>query len=132
MISPRIFDTDVIEYVEYRRDLRHAPMETFKTKLTQKMIGTYQLSRTDHDKQSFLKSFGTFKVVKLDEASESLDKAILSMLAQMDRKISRIEHDPRKASLNAPKFDEEFVSAGFVRDVKEFVIGYAKRTSRGV
>jgi hypothetical protein len=48
--TPRIFDTDVIEYVSYRRDLRYASVESFKTKLAQKVSATYALSKADHDK----------------------------------------------------------------------------------
>jgi hypothetical protein len=43
--TPRIFDTDVIEYVEYRRDLRHGPMELFKAKLAQKILSTYRFQK---------------------------------------------------------------------------------------
>jgi hypothetical protein len=88
--TPRIFDTDVIEYITYRRDLRYASMESFKAKLAAKVAATYQMSITNHDKQSFLKSFGTFKVVKLDEASESPDKAMLTMMTQMQRQMNRL------------------------------------------
>jgi hypothetical protein len=37
--------TDVIEYVEYRRDLRHGPMELFKAKLAQKILSTYRFQK---------------------------------------------------------------------------------------
>jgi hypothetical protein len=101
--TPRIFDTDVIEYVNYRRDLRHGPMENFKAKLSQKVLATYQLSKVDPDKQSFLKSFGTFKVVKLDEASESPDKAMLTLLTQMDRQLNRLASaTPRRVAPPPP------------------------------
>ena len=107
--TPRIFDTDVIEYVTYRRDLRYASMESFKVKLAAKLAATYQLSLTDHDKQSFLKSFGTFKVVKLDEASESSDRAILTMMGQMQRQIGRLTSATRSRDdalkIRAPLID---------------------------
>ncbi|WP_155413260.1 hypothetical protein [Rhodopseudomonas palustris] len=109
--TARIFDTDVIEYLTYRRDLRYASMEQFRTKLAQKTVATYELSLSDHDKQSFLKSFGTFKVVKLDESSETPDKAMLSMMAQMQRQISRLSNSlpsrRRPATSSPSELDDE-------------------------
>jgi hypothetical protein len=128
--TPRIFDTDVIEYVNYRRDLRHGPMESFKAKLAQKVLATYQLTKSDPDKQSFLKSFGTFKVVKLDEASETPDKAMLTLLTQMDRKINRLAHDaPRRVVAPRRREDDDddtILSAKLVRDLAGFIAEYEK------
>lgn len=129
--TPRIFDTDVIEYVNYRRDLRYGAMESFKSKLAQKVAGTYQLWKNDPEKQSFLKSFGTFKVVKLDEASETPDKAMFTLLAQMDRKINRLTSDGLQRRVVAPRRreyddDEISVSGKLVSDLANFIKEYAK------
>jgi len=127
--TPRIFDTDVIEYVNYRRDLRHGPMESFKAKLAQKVLATYHLTKSDPDKQSFLKSFGTFKVVKLDEASETPDKAMLTLLTQMDRKINRLANDsPRRVIVPRRRedSDETEVSAKLVQELAEFIAEYKR------
>jgi hypothetical protein len=126
--TPRIFDTDVIEYVNYRRDLRHGPMEGFKTKLSQKVLATYQMAKNDPDKQSFLKSFGTFKVVKLDEASETPDKAMLTLLSQMDRKLSRLDTIRRPVTpvRRGDEDDDAPISVRLISELAIFISDYEK------
>lgn len=128
--TPRIFDTDVIEYVTYRRDLRHGPMEAFKAKLASKVLSTYQQAQQDHDKQSFLKSFGTFKVVKLDEASEGADTAMLSMMAHMQRQLSRLLNAKGGTSsykkLSVPREDLDIIlQHPRLKEAVEFVRNWA-------
>jgi hypothetical protein len=126
--TPRIFDTDVIEYVNYRRDLRHGPMEGFKTKLSQKVLATYHLAQNDPDKQSFLKSFGTFKVVKLDEASETPDKAMLTLLTQIDRKLNRLEaiRRPAPPRRRIDADDDAPISGRLIMELGKFIKEYEK------
>jgi hypothetical protein len=79
-----------------------------------------------------LKSFGTFKVVKLDEASETPDSAMLTLLTQMDRKINRLSNEIPRRSIGARRKEEDredkeedrediVFSAKLIRDMAEFI-----------
>jgi hypothetical protein len=97
--TPFMFDTGMIEHLPYPRDLRHGAIENFKDALVKKVINTYTASLEKPDSVSFIKSFGPFKTVSLDEVKEPADKAILTMLGEMQGQIKRlanaVAHDAR-------------------------------------
>jgi hypothetical protein len=88
--TPFMFDTGMIEHLPYPRDLRHGAIENFKAALAKKVTNTYSASLENPDSVSFIKSFGPFKTVTLEEVKEPADKAILSILGEMQGQINRL------------------------------------------
>lgn len=105
------FDTGVIEHIEYPRDLRFNKINKFKEKLITSFIATYNKSLST-DSDSFLKSFGTFKIAKLDEKEVTADKLIFEMLNDLTRKVNSINKttnsskNSREKKLLELKFNE--------------------------
>lgn len=101
--TPFMFDTGMIEHLQYPRDLRHGAIETFKAALAKKVSSTYFASKDNPDSVSFIQSFGPFKTVKFDSVEEPADKAILSMLGDMQSQIHRLAGSvAQMASSTAP------------------------------
>jgi hypothetical protein len=90
--TPFMFDTGMIEHLTYPRDLRHGAMELFKAQVTKKVANTYSASMEKPDSVSFIKSFGPFKTVSLEEVKEPADKAILTMLTDLQGQVSRLSN----------------------------------------
>lgn len=84
------FDTSPIEHLDYPRDLRYNKIEEFKTKLTDKIIKTYEKSCLDNHYSTFLKHFGEFKVAKLDTKIVSKEDYILDELKNLQASIYRL------------------------------------------
>lgn len=84
------FDTSVMEHLSYPRDLRFYAVNAFKTKLAEKILATY-ISSLDPKHPSFLKSFGTFNVAKLEQKELSADQAILTYLMQLQDEVSSLK-----------------------------------------
>lgn len=83
------FDTGVIEHLNYPRDLRFAKIVAFKQNLANKISATYRASLNDAS-QSFLSSFGTFKVAKLDQAEGSAEQVLIEMVQDLSKQVSRL------------------------------------------
>ena len=83
------FDTGVIEHLNYPRDLRFAKIVAFKQNLANKICATYRASLNDAS-QSFLSSFGTFKVAKLDQAEGSAEQVLIEMVQDLSKQVSRL------------------------------------------
>ncbi|MFA5877362.1 MAG: hypothetical protein WC880_03280 [Candidatus Paceibacterota bacterium] len=68
------FDTNPIKHVQYPRDLRFPSIVTFKKELQDAISATHQAAKDKKDYSTFLKSFGTFKIPKLqtEEVPENL------------------------------------------------------------
>jgi hypothetical protein len=81
------FDTSVIEHLEYPRDLRFTRIVAFKEKLKNKLIGTYQKSKSDPAYSTFLKSFGEYKVAHLQSKEISSEAYILESLDELKREL---------------------------------------------
>jgi hypothetical protein len=64
--TPTPFDTSIIEYIPYRKDLRYGDIQTFKGKLSSKIISTHRKGEKA-DYSPFIKNFGPFKIPKIDE-----------------------------------------------------------------
>jgi hypothetical protein len=86
------FDTGVVEHLNYPRDLRFAKIVSFKQNLASKICATYKASLNDTS-QSFLSSFGTFKVAKLDQAEGSPEQVLIEMVQDLSRQVSKIGND---------------------------------------
>lgn len=77
------FDTGVIEHIGYPRDLRFYKIIEFKDNLKKKLISTHEKSIKDPDYSTFLKNFGEYKIVQLEEKEISSDKYILNSLEEI-------------------------------------------------
>lgn len=98
-----IFDTGVIEHLEYPRDLRFSKIIDFKKRLSAKLVATLEASRKDPQHSTFLKSFGQFKVSKLSESEVTVDKAILNSIEELRMDINKLRNQtiarlPKKGS----------------------------------
>ncbi|GIQ63603.1 hypothetical protein PACILC2_21710 [Paenibacillus cisolokensis] len=101
------FDTSGIEHIEYPRDLRFTKIVEFKEILLKKVIATYEDSINDPNHSPFLKSFGQFKVAKLEETEVTPFDLIFDKLSELQSDISSLKKlnnivKPRRYS---PKMD---------------------------
>jgi hypothetical protein len=90
------FDTSPIEHLEYPRDLRFKKIMDFKSKLTDKIMKTYEAASKDASYTTFLKHFGAFKVAKLDTKEVTSTEFIMDELRNLRNAVMR---------LNKPMFD---------------------------
>lgn len=90
-ITDYIFDTGVIEHLKYPRDLRFSKIIEFKEILKEKFVAT--LKSTNNT--TFLKSFGDFEVVKLDEKDVTISESILNSIEELKEDISLIKAENR-------------------------------------
>jgi hypothetical protein len=88
--TPYSFDTGVIEHLTYPRDLRYNSMLVFRKQLADKVLSTYQKSKSDSEHSTFLKNFGTFKVASLHTEEVKSDQIVLTVLEQVQSQISRL------------------------------------------
>jgi hypothetical protein len=93
--TPYSFDTQVIEHIEYPRSLRFGPMVAFKARLADKILNTYNASKQP-DYSTFLKNFGQFQTIKLDEKVAPVEGVILEMLGQLQRELSILRADSKR------------------------------------
>jgi hypothetical protein len=68
-VTDFIFDTGIIEHIQYPKDLRFNKVVNFKNELARRVKLTYEKSQTDPDFSTFLKNFGEFKVPSLDQTT---------------------------------------------------------------
>lgn len=83
------FDTNIIEHLEYPRDLRFTKIVTFKKALADKVLATYKSYKNDPEYTTFLKHFTTIKPKKLDEKEGSSQQVIIELLSDFRRDILR-------------------------------------------
>lgn len=86
--TPFSFDTSPVEHLTYPRDLRFSSVETFQEKLNEKIAKT----ASGNGQDSFLKSFGSFKVAQIDVEQASVDTVMLEQLQETKSQISEIRH----------------------------------------
>ena len=84
------FDTGIIEHLTYPRDLRFSKIVAFKEKLAEKVAATYSKSKEDPDHSTFLKNFGKFQVVNLNEDVVPADRMVLEMISDLQREFSSL------------------------------------------
>jgi hypothetical protein len=88
-VTPYPFDTSIIEYVRYRRDLRYSETMTFKEKLAAKVKATYEAGK-DPNYSTFLKHFGKFTVPTLETKEVSKEDFIIERLNDLQSAIERV------------------------------------------
>ncbi|WP_377830305.1 hypothetical protein ACFKHW_17150 [Bradyrhizobium lupini] len=146
--TPFMFDTGMIEHLQYPRDLRHGAIENFKAALAKKVSSTYAAATDNPESISFIQSFGPFKTVKLDSVEEPADKAILTMLGDMQSQIHRLAGSVAQMTSNAATNNqqelprtplgmihewvlEEWIKSGGVPDHVRAKLGLRFRELRG-
>lgn len=85
------FDAGGIEHIEYPRDLRFSRIVEFKEILSRKTIATLVDAENDPDHSPFLKSFGEFKVAKLNETEVTPYDLIVDKLIEMQADIATLK-----------------------------------------
>lgn len=119
-----IFDTGVVEHIEYPRDLRFSKVVEFKKKLGEKVRATYAKSLSDNEFSTFLKHFGTFKVSSIDEKEVSSQEYIMTQLSELKIKIDRLSKPPRYIKgkpANAIVDEIDICCAGFSKEDIEVI-----------
>lgn len=135
------FDTSPIEHLSYPRDLRFSRIVEFKEELIEKIKATHEKSKNDKNYTTFLKHFGTFKVVKLDtevvpqdrmvlEELRSLRELVVSMSPNRGQDSERIPTGPRVLCLQEA---DQAVADAFVEEIRVTGLSVPKqaRTSNG-
>jgi hypothetical protein len=95
------FDTSAIEHIEYPRDLRFTKIVEFKSKLTEKIAGTYAKAQADPEFSTFLKHFGEFKIAKIDQKEVSGQEFLEEELRNIRTAILRLERSQSTRSQRA-------------------------------
>lgn len=94
--TPYSFDTAPVEHLTYPRDLRFGLIVEFKARLIEK------IKASTSNQNSFLGSFGTFKVAKIEEKSASALEVILDEMNSLKNAIARIE---KRAGVSRGSFE---------------------------
>ncbi|WP_052410044.1 hypothetical protein [Paenibacillus durus] len=91
--TPYSFDTGVIEHLEYPRDLRFNRILDFKAQLANRVLATYENSKSDSEYSPFLKSFGTFKIATIEQTETSADRLILETVLDVQTQIAGLKSE---------------------------------------
>ncbi|NOQ25832.1 MAG: RNA helicase [Bacteroidales bacterium] len=86
------FDTSIIEHLMYPSDLRFSQINIFKEKLAEKIRATYDKSVNDSHYSTFLKSFGQYKIAKLEEKEVTSEAFILKSLDELKSQINQLSY----------------------------------------
>lgn len=84
--TPFSFDTSPLEHLTYPRDLRYSKVEPFVKHLSEKISKSVEGEGRD----SFLKSFGSFKVAEITVEKAPLDELILEEMGVLKSEIRQI------------------------------------------
>jgi hypothetical protein len=72
--------------LDYPRDLRYLSIQTFKTKLRDKVVATYEASKRP-DYTTFLKHFGHFVVADIEEKRVSKSDYLLEAISELRKDV---------------------------------------------
>ena len=86
------FDINVIEYVEYPRDLRYPLIEKFILELTKKISSTYKCAKSE-EKSPFINHFKQIEVKKLDRESVGEVEFLGQQIGNLANNVARIENN---------------------------------------
>lgn len=96
-VTPFSFDTSPIEHVTYPRDLRYNKIEEFQHVLSEKI----RKSADSLGEDSFLKSFGSFKVADIPVERASIDEIILDEIGALKSQIANLQKHSSRGILPA-------------------------------
>lgn len=91
------FDTQIIEHVMYKRDLKYYDIIDFKNRLREKVIATYQSSKSE-GYSTFLKHFTIERVAKLDERTVGRDEYLMEKIDRIEHSVNSLERDMKSNS----------------------------------
>ncbi|MFQ2291202.1 hypothetical protein ACK323_06730 [Aeromonas enteropelogenes] len=91
------FDTQIIEHVMYKRDLKYYDIIDFKNRLREKVIATYQSSKSE-GYSTFLKHFTIERVAKLDERTVGRDEYLMEKIDRIQHSVNSLERDMKSNS----------------------------------
>ena len=83
-LTPIPFDISPTEYITYPRDLRYASIVDFQKRLAAKVEATAKPEHT-----TYLKSFGPFKVAKIETQEVPFDRLMIDRLDRLESLILR-------------------------------------------
>lgn len=116
-----MFDTGVIEHLEYPKDLRFQKIVKFKELLARRIKATYDKSITDTNFSTFLKNFGTFNVPKLEQSELSdVNQYLLEELKNLHTEIKSIRKDSNP-SINKNNTNFKFDSSDLEQAISMFI-----------
>lgn len=92
------FDSSIIQYIPYPRSLHYLEITEFKKELAEKIVNTHRKKIENPEFSTFLKNFGEFKVVSIDEKvvkpedyiSDSISD-LISEIRQLHIQVNRLE-----------------------------------------
>lgn len=93
------FDINVIEHLEYPRDLRYSKINTFKKDLSNKVENTYRASVKDINYTTFLKNFGEFKVAKIEAKEVGKEEYIFESIKDLQNTMQRLLYNSNNSNL---------------------------------
>jgi hypothetical protein len=86
------FDTNIIEYVGYRKDLRYDDIQSFKRKLADKINATHK-KKDDPKYSPFIKHFGDFQVPKIESKEVEPLQFLLNEMSNLRREIKFMRNE---------------------------------------
>lgn len=112
--TPYVFDTGVIEHLEYPRDLRFSKIVEFKRRLAEKVLATHQKQIADPNYSTFLRHFGRFELSKIDKTEVSSQEFILKKLDDLENRLIGISAPlaPSRRPITYPAGNEVDVCCG--------------------
>lgn len=115
-----VFDTGLIEHLEYPRDLRFSKIVDFKKKLAEKVLATHQKQVADPAFSTFLKHFGQFKVASIEKKEVSGQEFIIDQLSELQRTVAGLSAPfaPSRRPLAYPAGNEVDVCCGPMDDAE--------------
>lgn len=109
-----VFDTGVIEHLEYPRDLRFGKIVDFKKRLAEKVLATYQKRVADPDYSTLLRHFGEFKVSSIEQKEVSGLDYVIAKLDEVEKSIHGLTAPlaPARRPITYPAGNEVDVCCG--------------------
>lgn len=114
--TPFSFDTSPIEHLTYPRDLRFSKIEKFQNLLSEKIGKTRSLSGDN----SFLKSFGAFKVAEIQVEKAPISEVMLEEIQSLKKSIytlGKVIHSRKIVDQSNPRLRHE--AAGDIMSIKD-------------
>ena len=84
-VTDYMFDTSMIEHIEYPSDLRYNTLLKFKETLKMKILKTYETSLSNENYSPFLKHFQNITVKSIDSSSVEVSEALNTMLEDIQQ-----------------------------------------------
>ncbi|MGG3662509.1 hypothetical protein [Bacillus gobiensis] len=96
-----MFDTGVIEHLQYPKDLRFKKIVDFKEELAKRIKITYEKSVSDSSYSTFLGNFGEFKVPSLKQTSiSSVEQLVLEEVSTLRSEFIKFKKEALRTNRN--------------------------------